>query len=259
MSIDQSICEKLINSDIMKKDFKSEFLANQPFPHIVFDNFLKNDILKIIQQDFPEIDDKIWFEYNNPIEKKFACDDIRKFPPSIAKLIHFLNSTFFLKYLEKLTGIQDLQSDPYIHGGGMHCIKRGGKLDMHLDYSIHPKLQLERRLNLIIYLSPSWKKEWGGGLQLWNQDMTQCVKNVEIQPNRAVLFETGDISYHGHPDPTNTPEGITRNSIALYYLTEPRPNASKRPRALFVARPNDDKSQETEEFRRKRSEQLGVY
>lgn len=236
-----------------------EFAASQPFPHIIIDNFLTPELLTSIQDSFPKVDDKVWFEYNNPIEKKYACDDIRAFPVPIATLIHFLNSTHFLQHLEKITGIDNLQSDPYLHGGGLHLIKRGGKLDMHLDYSIHPKLQLERRLNLIIYLPKEWKSQWGGDLQLWNQNMTECVKRVEITPNRAVIFETGDLSYHGHPDPLTSPEGVTRNSIALYYLTKPRPNASTRPRALFVARPQDDKSQEIEDFRKKRSGVLGVY
>jgi len=248
-----------LNLNHQPDELNKAFSSNKPFPHVAIDGFLAPEVLVSIQDVFPKPADKIWFEYNNQIEKKFACDDIRTFPAPIAKLIHYLNSEGFLKYLEAITGITGLQSDPYLHGGGLHLIKRGGKLDMHLDYSIHPKLHLERRLNLIIYLPKEWKSEWGGDLQLWNEDMTECVKRVDIIPNRAVLFETGDISYHGHPDPLNCPEEVSRNSIALYYLTEPRPNSSSRQRALFVARPQDNKSQELEDFRKKRSGVLGVY
>jgi hypothetical protein len=38
------------------------------------------------------------------------------------------------------------------------------------------------------------------------------------------LFETNDISYHGHPDPLQCPEGVFRKSIALYYYTPTRPD-----------------------------------
>jgi Rps23 Pro-64 3,4-dihydroxylase Tpa1-like proline 4-hydroxylase len=53
--------------------------------------------------------------------------------------------------------------------GGLHTHARGGKLNVHLDYDIHPKLELQRYLNLIIYLTPGWKPEWGGGLGMWGR------------------------------------------------------------------------------------------
>lgn len=41
--------------------------------------------------------------------------------------------------------------------------------------------------------------------------------------NRCVIFETNEISYHGHPKPLKTPEGINRKSLATYYYTLTRP------------------------------------
>ena len=107
----------------------------------------------------------------------------------------------------------------------MHALKRGGKLDMHLDYSIHPHLKLERRLNLIVYLNSGWKEEYGGHLALWDSEMKGCVVKAAPIFNRAVLFQTSDISYHGNPEVVQCPETMMRKSIALYYLTPPRPNA----------------------------------
>ena len=34
-----------------------------------------------------------------------------------------------------------------------------------------------------------------------------------------VIFTTSNVSFHGHPDPLQTPEDVTRKSIALYYYT----------------------------------------
>ena len=59
---------------------------------------------------------------------------------------------------------------PGLHGGGWHLHARGGKLNVHLDYSVHPKLHLERRLNLIVYLAQGWDPAWGGALGLWTHD-----------------------------------------------------------------------------------------
>src|SRR5437879_5521062 len=78
----------------------------------------------------------------------------------------YLNSPRFVSQIADLVGC-DLFPDPGLHGGGWHAHARGGKLNVHLDYSIHPKLGLERRVNLIVYLTPGWKQEWGGALGLW--------------------------------------------------------------------------------------------
>ena len=63
-----------------------------------------------------------------------------------------MNSDIFLEYLSKITGIDEpLISDPYLSGGGYHEIKRGGVLEVHADFNKHPKLNLDRRLNLLLY------------------------------------------------------------------------------------------------------------
>ena len=41
-----------------------------------------------------------------------------------------------------------------------------GRLEMHLDYSIHPISGMERRVNLIVYLNSDRQQEWGGDLRL---------------------------------------------------------------------------------------------
>ena len=41
--------------------------------------------------------------------------------------------------------------------------------------------------------------------------------------NRCVIFETNEISFHGHPKPLKTPKEINRKSIATYYYTKTRP------------------------------------
>jgi hypothetical protein len=38
-----------------------------------------------------------------------------------------------------------------------------------------------------------------------------------------MIFGTTDFTYHGHPDPLQCPEGITRKSLALYYFSNGRP------------------------------------
>ncbi len=60
----------------------------------------------------------------------------------------------------------------------------------------------------------------GGQLQLWSKDMQHVVEEVEPKGNRILLFTTDEHSYHGHPEPLRVPEGLARQSMALYYFTD---------------------------------------
>jgi hypothetical protein len=245
--------ENIIN---LETDFtinKEKHRNAKPFPHTIFDNFLKPEIAEELEKVFPDPQKDFWLKYDNPLEVKLQTNALERIPPKILDALEYLNSTRFLAALTQLTEIKDLVADPGFHGGGMHCTKSGGKLDVHIDYSIHPKLGLERRLNLILFLNKEWKEEYGGTLELWDKGMEHCVTTVSPKFNRAVLFETGDDTFHGHPEPTKCPENISRKSLALYYLTKPRENATKRYKARFVKRPQDPDDPELEKLRELRA------
>src|SRR5262249_6397264 len=105
--------------------------------------------------------------------------------------------------------------------GGMHQSVRGGFLNVHADFTVHPQhVNWRRRLNVIVYLNQDWKEEYNGHLELWSRDMTRCVKRVTPVFNRWVLFATDDTSFHGHPVPLACPPSLTRKSLALYYYTK---------------------------------------
>ena len=210
---------------------------------------------KEIERSFPNHNENFWLKYNNPVEKKLLYNHLDDaMPNNIKKLLYSLNEPWFLENLNILTGIENLVSDPNFHGGGMHCTKRHGKLDVHIDYSLHPQMNYERRINLILYLNSDWESKYGGNLEFWDNNVSNCEKSIEPIFNRAVIFNTSDISFHGHPDPLNCPDHICRKSLAWYYLTKPQKNVTKRYRARFVPRPNDPKDKQIEEFRKQRSQ-----
>lgn len=220
----------------------------EPFDHWVIDNFQDEDLARDLSKDFVDFENKDWYEYNNPLEVKKTLNNWWDFPPTTYRFIEALNSPEFIKQLEEITGIQGLYPDPGLHGAGWHIHGTGGKLNVHLDYSIHPKLMLERKLNLIYYLSEDWDTEWGGGLQLWKghrRKAIEHVKTVECKFNRAILFDTTQNSWHGFPDRLTCPSGVYRKSIAMYYLVAPRASADiDRKRALYT--PSKDQENDPE-------------
>lgn len=192
----------------------------QPFPHIVIDNFLPESLLNEVLSHFPE--EATGSEVN--YEKGYKGLHKRQINPNdcdayLKGVFGFFNSAPMLQFFESLTSIDGLITDPYFTGGGLHETKTGGLLGVHSDFRVNKKLHVERRINAIIYLNKDWKNEYGGNLELWDAKMTTCLKQIEPIFNRCVVFNTDHDSNHGHPEPLNTPEQITRKSIALYYYT----------------------------------------
>ena len=199
-----------------------EFINAKPFPNVEIDNFFKPKIAEILYRVFPKVtDNQKWVIYNNPIEKKYALTDFSNLQ-QFKDLFDVLQSDEFVDLIKKISGIENLEADPHLHGAGLHQHIPGGKLDMHLDYSIHPISGKERRVNLIIYFTKDWEPEFGGAIQLWNEDFSACEKKLSPCFNKAILFRTSDVSYHGLPLPIKCPEGNSRKSIAIYYVSDPR-------------------------------------
>ena len=210
---------------------KQEFLAAEPFPHIVIDNLISEDFLRRCAEEFPDLSKaENVIRHSGSTDEKLASprgNDIQ--PQSIYELLSFLNSSEFIDFLQELTSIKEpLIADPHFLGGGLHQIRKGGFLKIHADFCKHPENNLDRRLNVLLYLNDDWEEDFGGHLELYDKEVSSCKQRILPIFNRMVIFNTNDFTYHGHPDPLNCPPGRSRNSLALYYFSNGRPNSEIR-------------------------------
>ena len=250
----------MIRENIELDILRAEYHSVEPFHHIVIDDFWLPEIAEALYSEFPDYDNsKIWnAHYNNAIENKKACNHWDKFPATTYKAFNFLASDWFQDKIRFITENKDISMDFGLHGGGWHAHMNGGNLNMHLDYNVHPKLGLQRKLNIIVYLSKDWHPEWGGGLEFWshNEETNQPlahVKTVDIKFNRAVLFDTTQNSWHGLPLPLSCPDDMVRQSMAAYYVGNAPAETDDRPRARFAPRLDQIGNAEIEELIRQRS------
>lgn len=198
---------------------RDAYASADPFPHTVIDDFLPDAMVERFVEEFPpcEMATVVQMYQSEYLKRGYRPDDLGD--RACRYLFYAFNSRPFLAFLEALTGIEGLVADPYFEGGGFHEIGRGGYLNVHADFTLQRKLNLRRRINVLIYLNRDWAPEYGGNLELWNADMSRCVRSVVPEFNRCVIFNTDRRSYHGHPDPLTCPPDRTRRSIALYYYT----------------------------------------
>lgn len=219
---------------------QEEFLSSGPFNHIVIDDFFTSEVAEKIASEFPDYNMPHWrADWDNAVEHKRLHNTWDIFGEQTYRTFAYLLSQDWVNKLESIVGKTGVYGDVGLHGGGIHAHTRGGHLNVHLDYNLHPKLKLKRNYNIIIYMSQGWDPAWGGGLGLWTHDAEkrgpkECVKTVDVKFNRAVLFDTSQNSWHGLPEKIDCPEGHYRQSLALYYLTQPEAGVDPRGKALFA-------------------------
>lgn len=206
------------------RSLHTSYTTGEPFPHVVIDGLFDDADLDRLLAEFPRPEEMRWMAFDSPTEKKLGFfHEYSTITPFVRSFLDAMNGFEMLLFLESLTGIEGLIPDPYFGGGGLHQIEPGGFLKIHVDFNVHPKLHLDRRVNVLVYLNREWRDDWGGHLELWNRDMTECRSRIAPLFNRTVVFSTSDSSFHGHPSPLRTPDGVTRKSVSLYYYTAGRP------------------------------------
>jgi Rps23 Pro-64 3,4-dihydroxylase Tpa1-like proline 4-hydroxylase len=225
---------------------RDSFLKAEPFNYLIIDNFLDtdylNDILVEVQGYEKMMDDEYEArEIDNHVQSgKIGISDYNMFGPKVKQFFDFTRSTEMINFISNITGIEDIQDDPSLYGGGIHRTTTGGRLEIHADFNIHPRTGKHRRINILLYLNKDWNPHYNGELELWDQTMSKCCLKIPPVFNRMVIFRITDTAYHGHPQIWAAPKNIPRLSFALYYYTDDRPEHEKSNRhmALWQTRPN---------------------
>lgn len=244
---------------INKDELRNRFFDSYPFNHLVIDDFLNIDIANKIAEEFPLFEERFWYSYDNPLEIKKATNDWNIFSEYTYSYFIKVLSKEFTTLLEEIIDTR-LYPDVGLHGGGLHTHRNGGRLNPHLDYSIHPKLDLQRKLNLILYINPLWKPEYGGNLGFWENNHGspgRLIKDIECVFNRAVIFDTTQNSWHGITKEITSPEGINRNSLAVYYLTDKPNGVDPRMKVRYAPREDQKNNPDIDELILKRQSMEG--
>ena len=228
--------------------YATSFRTASPFPHVVIDDFLCDELCNRLLGEFPPFEKGSAINEHGRPGGKAVFERVRTLGPAFTEIDDFIQTRQFLGLIGDITGIDDLLYDPDYIGGGTHENRANQDLDPHVDFNYHPRRGWHRRLNLIVYLNPVWEQSWGGTLELhsdpWRHDGHDTIRSVVPLKNRCVIFETSERSWHGFRriTPPSGQEWLSRRSFAIYLYSEDRPveDIAAPHSTIYVDRPLPD-------------------
>ncbi len=200
---------------------RAAYRAARPYPNACFDDFLGASLAASLARRFPGPEHPRWLrrDYREQSGRmgQLQRSNFEGVDASIRHLLAELSSMAFLDFLGALTGTEGLIPDPHHRGAGLSITLPGGHLALHADFNRDRTRQLARKLTVLYYLGEGWQDDWGGALELWNEERTRCEASYAPRLDRLVVMDHGDTFWHGHPAPLACPEGRYRASISAYY------------------------------------------
>jgi Rps23 Pro-64 3,4-dihydroxylase Tpa1-like proline 4-hydroxylase len=197
-----------------------EYSGSHPVKHVVIDDLLPEELALTIGAGFP--DSSQMKKRQSIRERKSTSANYRDWDEQTKGAFFALQGSAVMAEVSRITGIEKFAGDPSGYAGGLSSMEKEDFLNPHIDNSTHPELSGYRRLNLLYYVSPNWKKEFGGNLELWSKDMSERLEVVS-QFNRLVIMATTRQSLHSVSRVLATEKN--RLCLSNYYFNQESPES----------------------------------
>lgn len=128
-------------------------------------------------------------------EQKYTSKALERMAPLMHAALFAFQAPAVMQAVAQITGLRDMVGDPRLYAGGISAMTRGQFLDPHIDNSHDGEGRLYRVLNLLYYVTPDWRAEDGGNLELWDGSVRERLE-IASRFNRLVIMETNQRSWH---------------------------------------------------------------
>jgi Rps23 Pro-64 3,4-dihydroxylase Tpa1-like proline 4-hydroxylase len=129
-------------------------------------------------------------------ENKLTSAQMDSHDPLIEEAVFAFQDPRIVALIGEITGLMGVMPDPDLYAGGISVMAKGGYLRPHLDNSHDGRQGRYRVLNLLYYVTPQWREEYGGNLQLWDNGPLTTPRTIPSLFNRLVLMVTNKTSWH---------------------------------------------------------------
>jgi Rps23 Pro-64 3,4-dihydroxylase Tpa1-like proline 4-hydroxylase len=189
-------------------------------PSCHIDDLLPRALAHEIHERFPATDRMVL--KRSIKEHKRVAAQMDDYDPLLEEAIYAFQDPRVVGLVQQITGLQALEPDADLYAGGLSTMTKGGYLRPHLDNSHDGGQGRYRVLNLLYYVTPGWRPEYGGSLQLWDEGPLKTTRTIVSRFNRLVLMETNRSSWHSVNQIVH--DGA-RCCVSNYYFSAVSPDA----------------------------------
>lgn len=178
-----------------KTSLKEQFLrSQQQIGFFYIDNLLPEELVHDIYKNFPDLSKTK--QRKNIREHKYVAYQMNKYNSLLEEVIYAFQDKKLVDIVSEICHIENILPDKNLYAGGLSLMAKDNFLSPHLDNSHDKDRQLWRVLNLLFYVTPNWKIEHGGNLELWNNGIKEKPIVIESKFNRLVVMATHQKSWH---------------------------------------------------------------
>lgn len=147
-------------------------------------------------------------------ERKYLSSKLDILSATQQEIVKAFNSERVANVVAEIMGKLSLEVDPSLYNGGVTVMLPGDFMCPHLDNSHDYSRERRRDVVLLYYFSPFWRDDYGGHLELWNDDRQAAPRRFTYRTNRLVIMETTEQSWHSI---TPIVGPMPRSSVTSYY------------------------------------------
>jgi Rps23 Pro-64 3,4-dihydroxylase Tpa1-like proline 4-hydroxylase len=129
-------------------------------------------------------------------EYKYIAAQMDQYDPILEEAIYAFQHPEVVELVKQVCGMASAYPDEHLYAGGISMMGKDQFLNPHLDNSHDKDRARWRVLNLLYYVSPDWRLENGGNLELWPNGVEGQPVTIESRFNRLAVMATHGKSWH---------------------------------------------------------------
>jgi len=184
----------LLRLDEAAEIASAQFGASRTCQSFVVDDLLPPDVALEIFQAFPS--PSTMHKRKTMREHKYVAAQMNHYHPLGEEALFAFHDPRIIERIARITRMTELEADPQLYAGGLSLMGQRNFLNPHLDNSHDNVRRAYRVLNLLYYVSPDWREENGGNLELWPNGVKKEPVTITSRFNRLVVMTTGPESWH---------------------------------------------------------------
>lgn len=183
-------------------------------------DLLPVDLVEHVYRSFPVSEQMVL--KRSMKENKHVVAQMDKHDPLLEEMVYAFQDPRVVDLVAEITGLSTLEPDEDLYAGGISAMSKGGYLRPHLDNSHDKDRKRYRALNLLFYVTPGWREDYGGSLQLWDHGPRGEPRTIPSLFNSLVIMLTDEHSWHSV---NQIQHDGRRCCVSNYYFSREAPSA----------------------------------